>query len=84
MVFKVVSLKKKIAAELLAANPERKMALIRNVGKQTVHLGNNEQTATNAGFPLRANEIMRDDFTTNAWWGISHNKSAELRIIEVA
>lgn len=83
MIFKAVSLERRKAAKILAANPDRKMALIRNVSKQTVYLGNDEPTAINEGFPIGPDEIMRDDFTNNAWWGFSNNK-AELRIIEVS
>jgi hypothetical protein len=73
------------ASVVLAANANRKVAIIRNVGTVDVYLGVSAAVTTANGFLLqRGGEVLVDDFSDDVWYGITASGTADLRIIEVS
>lgn len=73
------------AVLLLAANVNRKMALLVNAGSNTVYLGKDTSVTVANGIPLLPNASLTDDVSTDAWYGImAANQAGDVRIVEVA
>lgn len=72
-----------VAAVALAANVNRKTAIIYNNGSVTVYLGGSGVTTAN-GLPLLPGAAFVDDRTTGVWYGVTASGTGDLRIIEVA
>lgn len=56
---------------LLAANPNRKVAIIVNTSVNIVYLGKDATVTVANGVPLAAGASFRDDFSNDAWQAIA-------------
>lgn len=72
------------AGQLLAANANRKEAILKNNAANTIYLGKDATVTAANGFALAAGETMEDDRSTDAWWGITVTGAGEVHIIEIA
>lgn len=68
---------------ILAANANRKSAIIQNVGTVDCFVGPSGVT-TSTGLSLPAGASLVDDASTSAWYGITASGTADLRVCEVA
>ncbi len=68
---------------VLAANANRKSALIQNVGTVDVWLGPIGVT-TATGILLEVGAAFIDDVSTSAWYGVTEAGTADLRVCEVS
>jgi len=71
------------AASVLAANTDRKTAVIFNNGSVTVYLGKDGTVSTANGLPLAPGSTLEDTDTQDAWFGITASGTGDLRIVEV-
>ena len=72
-----------VAALITASNGGRGNVIIRNVGAETVYLGNSSSVTAANGFELRKDESLADDDSTDSWWGIcATGKSSSINTIE--
>lgn len=71
------------SGSVLAANDQRKAAIIHNAGTAIVYVGASGVT-TSTGIPLAAGATITDDVSTDAWHAVMASGTGDLRIIEVA
>lgn len=68
---------------LLAANADRKEALLVNNGTQTVYIYPGSSFTISGAIPLVSNAAFTDDLTVGAWYGLVASATGDVRIIEV-
>lgn len=72
------------AEEVLAANSDRRSALIFNNSDGTVYLGVDSGVSIANGVPLAIGQSMTDTTSVDAWWVIGNTDvTVDLRVIEV-
>ena len=57
------------SVEILAAGKYSKLQ-IKNMGADTVYLGNSAAVTSGTGYPLASGEFLDLDDSVQAWWGI--------------
>lgn len=72
------------ATEVLAANADRKSAILTNNGAAAVWLGPNNTIAVGNGIVLLPGDQLVDGDSTDAWWGIAVSGSVSVAVLEVA
>jgi hypothetical protein len=72
------------ATELKAANANRKVIVLYNAGSPTVYLGKDNTVTSSTGLPLVEGASLTDEYSTDAWWGITASGTGDIRVIEVA
>ena len=73
-----------VAASVLAANVNRRAALIANAGVNTVYLGRDNTVTVANGIPLGPGASLTDSWSSDAWWGImAANEAGDVRVVEV-
>ena len=71
-------------AVILAAGSSKRIALtLRNAGSVTVYLGKDATVTSASGYPLKVDEVMTDDNSSDAWWGITASGTGDIRMMEV-
>ena len=69
------------ADQLIALNTSRRTVMIRNIGSVDSYLGQAAVT-TSTGFLLRPGETFIDEWTTQAWFGVTASGTATFSILE--
>lgn len=73
------------ATQILAANTERKSAVIYNNSAASVFVGPANTVTTATGFVIPTGQALTDADTVDAWWGIVVGPGAsDVRVIEVS
>lgn len=72
------------ATEVVAANADRKLVIIQNLGAATVYLGEDSSVTTTSGIELVTGAVLTDEHSADAWYGITESGSADLRVVEVS
>lgn len=73
------------ATQILAANSERKSAIIYNNSAATIFVGPDNTVTTVNGLPVPAAQSLTDPDTIDAWFGIVVGPGAsDVRVIEVS
>lgn len=67
---------------LLAANADRKVAIIQNAGTVDCYIGPSGVT-TSSGLKLVAGASFVDDSSVSAWYGVTAASTADVRVCEV-
>jgi hypothetical protein len=70
------------ATLVLAANADRKVAVIQNAGTVDCYIGPSGVT-TSTGLELVAGAAFVDDASVSAWYGITASGTADVRVCEV-
>ncbi len=68
---------------LAAQNTLRVSLIIRNVGTVDVYFGTDDSVTTDSGYPLKADEEMKVDYTYSAVYAITAGGTADIRVYEV-
>lgn len=72
------------ATEVLAANANRKSAILTNNGAADVWLGPTSGIAVGNGMVLHPGDSLTDGDSTDAWYGIAVSGSVSVAVLEIA
>lgn len=72
------------ATEVVAANADRKLVIIQNLGPATVYLGEDSSVTSSSGLELVKGGVLTDEHSTDAWYGITDSGTADLRVMVVS